>query len=126
MTAMDVRYWSFFGLGLLSLMLLMGALAVWWQARVLQRSQHAPFTGARDDDVFEAVAREGPPDFAGAAGRDRGARRGGASGVSSSVLPPLQRDIHGSRAASRGGARVVGSAERRLLPQRAPAANRSR
>ena len=40
MTAMDVRYWSFFGLGLLSLMLLMGALAVWWQARVLQRSQH--------------------------------------------------------------------------------------
>ena len=39
MTAMDVRYWGFFMLGLLSLMLLMGGMALWWQGRRLQRSQ---------------------------------------------------------------------------------------
>ena len=39
MTAMDVRYWGFFMLGLLSLMLLMGGAALWWQSHRLQRSQ---------------------------------------------------------------------------------------
>ena len=39
MSAMDVRYWVFFMLGLLSLMLLMGGMALWWQGRRLQRSQ---------------------------------------------------------------------------------------
>ncbi len=39
MGTLDIRYWSFFALGLLSLMLLMGALSLWWQARTSQRSQ---------------------------------------------------------------------------------------
>ncbi len=39
MTAMDVRFWSFFMLGLLSLLLLMGGVILWWQARGLARSQ---------------------------------------------------------------------------------------
>ena len=39
MTAMDIRYWGFFFLGLLSLLLMMGAMALWWQARERERSQ---------------------------------------------------------------------------------------
>ncbi len=38
MNMMDVRFWGFFTLGLLALMLVMGALAQWWQARQQQRS----------------------------------------------------------------------------------------
>ena len=33
----ELRYWTFLGLGLLSLMLLMGGLAQWWLARARAR-----------------------------------------------------------------------------------------
>lgn len=39
MATMDIRFWGFFTLGLLSLMLVMGALALWWQTRTLERSE---------------------------------------------------------------------------------------
>ena len=38
MASLDVRFWGFFTLGLLSLMLVMGALALWWQSRERARS----------------------------------------------------------------------------------------
>ncbi len=38
MANFDVRFWGFFTLGLLSLMLVMGALALWWQTRERARS----------------------------------------------------------------------------------------
>ncbi|MEN9889199.1 MAG: hypothetical protein RL559_1236 [Pseudomonadota bacterium] len=41
MPAMDYRLWGFFVLGLLSLLLLMGALALWWRTRV----RHSPRLG---------------------------------------------------------------------------------
>lgn len=55
---MEVRYWSFFALGLLSLMLFMGALVLWWQARTLQRSQQRlPGWAARSSAATSASAR---------------------------------------------------------------------
>ena len=50
MGTLDIRYWSFFALGLLSLMLLMGALSLWWQARTSQRS-HQRLPGWRQRPV---------------------------------------------------------------------------
>lgn len=37
-TSVDIRYWGFFFLGLLSLLLLMGGLALWWNTRHQSRS----------------------------------------------------------------------------------------
>ena len=56
MTTMDLRYWSFFALGLVSLLLLMAGLVLWWQARLLQRSQQRlPGWRARPRTPFTAT-----------------------------------------------------------------------
>lgn len=56
MTTPDVRYWLFFALGLLSLMLLMGGLALWWQGRATVRSaQRLPERGIGSGQIGAAV-----------------------------------------------------------------------